>query len=199
MTIGNISAITQKSIKRMLAYSSIAHAGYALIGIIAQLNGEPNALSGVLYYLYAYTLMNMGAFAILCYLSRENRPFNEYEQISGLWQRKPYTAICLAIFMFSLAGIPPTIGFFAKYRIFLSAVEAQLYLLAVIGIINSVISAYYYLKVLVYAFMHNEQHSFEPYKPISVISIVILSIGTLLFGLFPLYSIQLAIKAANTF
>ena len=199
MTIGNISAITQKSIKRMLAYSSIAHAGYALIGIIAQLNGEPNALSGVLYYLYAYTLMNMGAFAILCYLGRENRSFNDYQQISGLWQRKPYTAICLAIFMFSLAGIPPTIGFFAKYRIFLSAVEAQLYLLAVIGIINSVISAYYYLKVLVYAFMHKEQHTFEPYKPISVMSIVILSIGTLLFGLFPLYSIQLAIKAAGTF
>ena len=199
MTIGNISAITQRSIKRMLAYSSIAHAGYALIGIIAQLNGEPNALSGVLYYLYAYTLMNMGAFAILCYLSRENRSFNDYEQISGLWQRKPYTAICLAIFMFSLAGIPPTIGFFAKYRIFLSAVEAQLYLLVVIGIINSVISAYYYLRVLVYAFMHKEQHTFEPYKPISVMSIVILSIGTLLLGLFPLYSIELAIKAANTF
>lgn len=199
MTVGNISAITQRSIKRMLAYSSIAHAGYALIGIIAQLNGEPNALSGVLYYLYAYTLMNMGAFAILCYLSRENRSFNDYEQISGLWQRKPYTAICLAIFMFSLAGIPPTIGFFAKYRIFLSAVEAQLYLLAVIGIINSVISAYYYLRVLVYAFMHKEQFTFEPYKPISVMSIVILSIGTLLFGLFPLYSIELAIKAANTF
>ncbi len=199
MTIGNISAITQRSIKRMLAYSSIAHAGYALIGIIAQLNGESNALSGVLYYLYAYTLMNMGAFAILCYLSRENRSFNDYEQISGLWERKPYTAICLAIFMFSLAGIPPTIGFFAKYRIFLSAVEAQLYLLAVIGIINSVISAYYYLKVLVYAFMHKEQQTFEPYKPISVMTIVILSIGTLLFGLFPLYSIELAIKAANTF
>lgn len=199
MTIGNISAITQKSIKRMLAYSSIAHAGYALIGIIAQLNGETSALSGVLYYLYAYTLMNMGAFAILCYLGRENRSFNDYEHISGLWQRKPYTAICLAIFMFSLAGIPPTIGFFAKYRIFLSAVEAQLYLLAIIGIINSVISAYYYLKVLVYAFMHKEQHTFEPYKPISVMSIVILSIGTLLFGLFPLYSIELAIKAASTF
>ena len=198
MTIGNISAITQKSIKRMLAYSSIAHAGYALIGILAKLNGEPNALSGVLYYLYAYTLMNMGAFAVLCYLSRENRSFNDYEQISGLWQRKPYTSICLAIFMFSLAGIPPTIGFFAKYRIFLSAVEAQLYLLVVIGIINSVISAYYYLKVLVYAFMHKEQQNFEPYKPLSVISIIILSIGTLLFGLFPLYSIELAIKAANS-
>ena len=198
MTIGNISAITQKSIKRMLAYSSIAHAGYALIGIIARINGEANALSGVLYYLYAYTIMNMGAFAIICYLSRENKEANDFDSISGLWARKPYAAICLAIFMFSLAGIPPTIGFFAKYRVFLSAVEAQLYALAIIGIINSVISAYYYLKVLVYAFMHGEKYSFEPYKPISMITIVILSIGALFFGLFPLYSIELAVRAANS-
>ena len=198
MTVGNISAITQRSIKRMLAYSSIAHAGYALIGIIAKINGEETAISGVLYYLYAYTIMNMGAFAIICYLSRENKEANDYENISGLWRRKPYTAICLAIFMFSLAGIPPTIGFFAKYRVFLSAVEAQLYALAVIGIINSVLSAYYYLKVLVYAFMHSEKYSFEPYKPISMIAIIVLSIGALLFGLFPLYSIDLAIKAANS-
>jgi len=198
MTIGNISAITQKSIKRMLAYSSIAHAGYALIGIIAKINGEEGAISTVLYYLYAYTIMNMGAFAIICYLSRENKEANEFESISGLWSRKPYTAICLAIFMFSLAGIPPTIGFFAKYRIFLSAVEAQLYALAVIGIINSVISAYYYLKVLVFAFMHSEKYSFEPYKPISMIAIVVLSLGALLFGLFPLYSIELAVRAANS-
>ena len=198
MTIGNISAITQRSIKRMLAYSSIAHAGYALIGIIAKLNGETTALSTVLYYLYAYTIMNMGAFAIICCLSKKNKEANDYDNISGLWIRKPYTAICLAIFMFSLAGIPPTIGFFAKYRIFLSAVEAELYALAVIGIINSVISAYYYLKVLVYAFMHSEKYSFEPYRPVSMISILILSLGTLLFGLFPLYSIDLAIKATNS-
>lgn len=198
MTVGNITAITQKSIKRMLAYSSIAHAGYALIGILAKISGEETALSGVLYYLYAYSVMNIGAFAILCYLSRENREFNDFEQISGLWRSKPVMAIALAVFMFSLAGIPPTIGFFAKYRVFLSSIEANQTLIAVIGIINSVISAYYYLKVLVYAFMKDEKFSFIPIKPISVAVIILLAIGTLLFGVFPMYSFDLATKAAES-
>lgn len=111
MTIGNVSAIVQGSIKRMLAYSSIAHTGYVLIGIIAQMKGQSNALSEVLYYICAYTVMNMGAFAIICCLIREGKERNDYDGISGLWIKKPYTAICLGIFMFSLAGIPPTVGF----------------------------------------------------------------------------------------
>lgn len=199
MTIGNISAIVQKSIKRMLAYSSIAHAGYLIVGIVAKINGEANALSDVLYYIYAYAIMNMGAFAIICCLNKKDRGANDYDTISGLWKRKPYIAVCLAILMFSLAGIPPTIGFFAKYRVFLSAAEAQLYLLVLIGVINSVVSAYYYLKVLVYAFMHDEKYSFEPAGSISMLSIGILSLAALLFGLFPIYSVDLAIKAASSF
>ena len=198
MTVGNVVAITQKSIKRMLAYSSIAHAGYALIGILARISGEETAISGVLYYLYAYTIMNLGAFGILCYLSRENKDFNDFEHISGLWKSKPIMALSLAVFMFSLAGIPPTIGFFAKYRVFLSSIEAGQYLIAIIGIINSVISAYYYLKVLVYAFMKEEKFSFVSIKPLSIAIILILVIGTLFLGIFPLYSIDLANKAAES-
>jgi len=198
MTIGNVSAIVQKSIKRMLAYSSIAHAGYLIVGIVAKINGEANALSEVLYYIYAYTIMNLGAFAIICCLNRKDKGTNDYDAISGLWKRKPYIAVCLAVLMFSLAGIPPTIGFFAKYRIFLSAAEVQLYSLVLIGVINSVVSAYYYLKVLVYAFMHDEKYSFEPANPVSMISIGVLSLAALLFGLFPVYSVEMAIKAASS-
>ena len=198
MTIGNVSAIVQKSIKRMLAYSSIAHAGYLIVGIVARINGEANALSDVLYYIYAYTIMNMGAFAIICCLSRKGRETTDYSAISGLWKRYLQSSGCLAVLMFSLAGIPPTIGFFAKYRVFLAAAEVQLYFLVLVGVINSVVSAYYYLKVLVYAFMHDEQYSFEPASPVSLISIGVLSLAALLFGLFPLYSVEMAIKAAGS-
>ncbi|GBD39196.1 NADH-quinone oxidoreductase subunit N [bacterium HR37] len=199
MTIGNLAAIVQRSIKRMLAYSSISHAGYALVGIVASYGEKELGLSSVLYYLFAYTFMNLGAFGTLAYLSLKDRECEMLEDISGLWQRKPLVAIALGIFMFSLAGIPPTIGFFAKYRVFLSAIRAEFYWLAIIGILNSVLSAYYYLRVLVYAYMREEQMEFPAPQPLSAFAIAILSLGALILGIFPLYSWELAIKAAGSF
>jgi len=199
MTVGNLAAIAQKSIKRMLAYSSIAHAGYALIGVVAALRGEEIGLSSVLYYLFAYAFMNLGAFGILAYLSRNGKECENYEDISGLWSKKPLIAVALGIFMLSLAGVPPTIGFFAKYRVFLSAIKADLYWLAIIGILNSVISAYYYFSVLVYAYMREEDIQFPSIKPISAFAITILTIATLILGIFPFYSWDLALKAAVSF
>lgn len=199
MTIGNLAAIVQTSIKRMLAYSSIAHAGYALVGVVASYGGKELGLSSVLYYLFAYMVMNLGAFGVLAYLSKDGKECETFDDISGLWQKKPLTAIALGIFMFSLAGIPPTIGFFAKYRVFLSAVNAEFYWLAVIGILNSVISAYYYLRVLVYAYMREESVVFPSFKLSSAIALVILTIGTLILGILPLYSWDLALKATGSF
>jgi NADH-quinone oxidoreductase subunit N len=199
MTIGNLAAIVQTSIKRMLAYSSIAHAGYALVGVVASYGGKELGLSSVMYYLFAYMVMNLGAFGVLAYLSKDGKECETFDDISGLWQRKPLMAIALGIFMFSLAGIPPTIGFFAKYRVFLSAVKAEFYWLAIIGILNSVISAYYYLRVLVYAYMKEESVVFPLFKPVSAVALAILTIGTLLLGILPLYSWDLAIKAADSF
>jgi NADH-quinone oxidoreductase subunit N len=199
MTIGNLAAIVQKSIKRMLAYSSIAHAGYALVGVVSSYGGKELGLSSVMYYLFAYMVMNLGAFGVLAYLSKDGKECEAFDDISGLWQRKPLTAIALGIFMFSLAGIPPTIGFFAKYRVFLSAVKAEFYWLAIIGILNSVISAYYYLRVLVYAYMREESVVFPSFKLSSAIALVILTIGTLLLGILPLYSWDLALKATGSF
>lgn len=197
MTIGNLAAIAQNSIKRMLAYSSIAHAGYALVGVVANLGAKSTGLGSVLYYLFAYSFMNLGAFGVLAYLSKDGKECETFEDISGIWQKKPLIAIALGIFMFSLAGVPPTIGFFAKYRVFLSAIKANFYWLAIIGILNSVISAYYYLRVLVYAYMREEKIEFPSLKPFSALAITILSIVTLLLGLFPLQSWNLALKAAG--
>ncbi|MBI4228529.1 MAG: NADH-quinone oxidoreductase subunit N [Deltaproteobacteria bacterium] len=197
ITIGNLAAIAQRSIKRMLAYSSIAHAGYALIGVVANLGGTGTGLGSVLYYLFAYSFMNLGAFGVLAYLSKDGKECETFEDISGLWQRKPLIAIAFGIFMFSLAGVPPTIGFFAKYRVFLSAIKAEFYWLAIIGILNSVISAYYYLRVLVYAYMRDEKIEFPSLKPFSALAITILTIVTLLLGVFPFQSWNLALKAAG--
>jgi NADH-quinone oxidoreductase subunit N len=197
MTIGNLAAIAQNSIKRMLAYSSIAHAGYALIGVVANLGGKSTGLGSVLYYLFAYSFMNLGAFGVLAYLSKDGKECETFEDISGLWQRKPLIAIAFGIFMFSLAGVPPTIGFFAKYRVFLSAIKADFYWLAIIGILNSVISAYYYLRVLVYAYMKEEKIEFPSLQPFSALALTILTIVTLLLGVFPFQSWNLALKAAG--
>ncbi len=196
--VGNVAAIVQSSVKRMLAYSSIAHAGYALIGVVAAYGGQVLAVSSVIYYLFAYTFMNLGAFGVLTYLSRDGKECETFDDLSGLWSKRPFVALALGIFMFSLAGIPPTIGFFAKYRVFLSAVQAEFYWLAVIGIVGSVISAYYYLRVLVYAFMRPETSPFPTFKAASSIALIVLSVATVALGIFPFDSWDLALKAAGT-
>jgi NADH-quinone oxidoreductase subunit N len=198
MIVGNVAAVAQSSIKRMLAYSSIAHAGYALVGVVAAYGGQELAVGSVIYYLFAYAFMNLGAFGVLAYLSRDGKDCETFEDISGLWGRRPFVALALGIFMFSLAGIPPTIGFFAKYRVFLSAVHAGFYWLAVIGILSSVVSAYYYLRVLVYAYMKEETGAFPSFKLASSVALVILSVGTLVLGVFPFDSWDLAVKAAGS-
>ncbi len=198
MIVGNIAAIAQKSIKRMLAYSSIAHAGYALVGVVAAYGGDKLAVSSVIYYLFAYMFMNLGAFGVLAYLSRDGKECETFDDILGLWRKRPYLALALGVFMFSLAGIPPTLGFFAKYRLFLSAVQADFYWLAVIGILSSVVSAYYYLRVLVYAYMKEETTTFPSFKFASSVVLIVLCIGTLVLGVFPFGSWNLALEAAGS-
>ncbi|MGQ0794320.1 MAG: NADH-quinone oxidoreductase subunit N [Deltaproteobacteria bacterium] len=201
MTVGNLAAITQSSIKRMLAYSSIAHAGYILVGVVAGYRGGELGLSGAMYYLFAYTFMNLGAFGVLAYLSRQGKECESYEDIAGLWRRKPLLAVALGIFMFSLAGIPPAIGFFAKYRVFLGAVKAEFYWLAVIGILNSVVSAYYYLRVLVYAYMKEERAGYQSpsFQLSSALAIAVLAVCVVMLGVIPLSTWQLAQEATGSF
>jgi NADH-quinone oxidoreductase subunit N len=146
MLFGSIVAISQNNVKRMLAYSSIAHAGYMLIGLAA---GNYEGIAGIIFYLAAYTFMNLGAFGVVSIIEGKNETNLTFDSYSGLASRQPLLAALLSLFMFSLAGIPPFAGFFGKYYVFIAAIKAHLTWLAIIGVISSAISVYFYLRIVV--------------------------------------------------
>ena len=185
MTWGNLAALKQGNLKRMLAYSSIAHAGYILVGVAAGDEG----VGGVLFYLLAYALMNIGAFAVLIALERdESDPAGiTLDRVAGLFRRKPWLAGAMTIFMLSLAGIPPMVGFLGKLYVFGAAVRADLTWLAVAGMINSVISAYYYLRVVAHMAMSEPAEEIETVRCIGLqVGIALTAVGTVLVGLLPM-------------
>lgn len=160
MTVGNVTALVQENVKRMLAYSSIAHAGYILVGIIVACTSlSPDAGSATLFYLLGYSVMNIGALAVVNIFEKENRGNLSVEDYAGLGFKYPFLGCALAVFIFSLAGIPPLVGFIGKFYIFAAAVKEGYIWLAVFGMINSLLSAYYYLRVLVYLYMKEPTHS----------------------------------------
>jgi NADH-quinone oxidoreductase subunit N len=144
MTVGNVAALTQTNLKRMLAYSSIAHAGYLLIGVVVN---TPRGTSAMLIYLMTYSFMQLGAFAVIIMLRRKDVVGDDLKDLSGLSFRQPFAAFAMLLFMLSLGGIPPTAGFMGKLWLFGAAIDAHYYWLAVIGVLNSAISLYYYLRV----------------------------------------------------
>jgi len=156
MLIGSITAIAQSNIKRMLAYSSIAHAGYMLIGIAA---GNKIGMSGVIFYLTVYSFMNVAAFILVSLLENDSEKRVSLNDYAGLSNSHPYYAALMSIVMFALSGLPPFGGFFGKYYVFLSAVRADLTYLAVIGVLSSVISAYFYLRVVVYMYFRKGEET----------------------------------------
>jgi NADH-quinone oxidoreductase subunit N len=146
MTLGSFAAIGQRNIKRLMAYSSIGHMGYALVGLAA---GNQTGVSGVMLYMVIYMVMTLGSFAIIMSMRRKDGTVvEEVNDLAGLSTTNPFMATVLTILMFSLAGIPPLAGFFAKYFVFVAAIEAKLYALAIIGVLASVVGAYYYLRVI---------------------------------------------------
>ena len=145
MFLGAIAAIAQQSIKRLLAYSSIGHVGYILIGLAS---ANAAGIKGVIIYMLIYVVMNIAIFSIILSLKNNNSYIEKISQLSGLSKSKPIISLSIAIIMLSLAGIPPFAGFFGKFYIFIAAVEADLIFLAVLGVISSVISAYYYLRII---------------------------------------------------
>jgi NADH-quinone oxidoreductase subunit N len=183
LTIGNLAAVTQSNIKRMLAYSSISHAGYILLGIAA---GNETGLRGALLYTLVYTLMNLGAFLVLVALRRQNLPGETLEDFAGLMRRSPVYAVLMLVFLLSLAGIPPTAGFVAKAYLFLALVEAHQYVLAVIGTVYVAVSLYYYFRI-VRAMFAGEA---KPEAPLAIswgigVSTVFTALATLGLGLWP--------------
>jgi NADH-quinone oxidoreductase subunit N len=150
MIVGNLMAVIQDNVKRLLAYSSIGHAGYILVGVVA---GTVEGYSAVVFYLIAYTFMNLGAFAVVVALSQHGHDCERVESFSGLARTRPALAALMTLFMVALAGIPPTVGFFAKFTIFMAAVRAGQVPLAIIGVLMSVVSVYYYLRIPVLMYM----------------------------------------------
>jgi NADH-quinone oxidoreductase subunit N len=191
MTVGNVTALLQRNIKRMLAYSSIAHAGYLLVGMVA--GGELGG-SAVLFYLVAYALMTLGAFAVVIALGRRGQANENLEDYAGVGFRSPFLGMAMAIFMLSLAGIPPLGGFVGKFYIFSAALKSGYVGLTVIGVLNSLISVYYYVGVLVRMYMSEGgvevlQPSSRPYLFATLLLTVV---GTVALGLFPSSVFELA-------
>lgn len=184
MTIGNFIALTQKDLKRMLAYSSISHAGYVMVGLVAW---NQIGLSAILFYMLVYTFMNMGAFAVLVLIGKRGEDNLTLDGVAGLGYKKPVLGIVLSIFLFSLMGLPPTAGFTAKFYIFAGAIEAGYIWLAVLGVLNSAVSLYYYLRVMVQMYFKDPEEDFTWVAintPVTI-SIVISVVGVLYLGIFP--------------
>jgi NADH-quinone oxidoreductase subunit N len=183
MTVGNFAAITQTNIKRMLAYSSIAHAGYLLMGVVA---GTQLGISAMLIYLFVYMLAQMGAFGIVVLMRRKDTVGDDIQDLNGLYFRSPAAAIAMLLFMLSLGGIPPTAGFMGKFWLFSAAIESGHVWLAVIGVLNSAVALYYYLRVVVFMWLKNEPTGSEPrMQPALALTLAVALAGTIVLGLFP--------------
>ena len=190
MFVGNLGAIMQTNIKRLLAYSSISHAGYILIAIIAK---GSLATSALLFYMLAYTFMTFGAFSIVILLGRNGKENLELEDYSGLGFQAPLLGAAMSIFLLSLGGLPPLAGFVGKFYIFQAALNEGYVLLVVMAVLNSAISLYYYLKVIVFMYMKEPKGEFQiSLTPITLLVIIIGVIGTIQMGLFPGPVISLA-------
>lgn len=183
MTIGNIAAITQSNVKRMLAYSSISHAGYILIGFIA---GNDTGLTAVPLYLFIYTFTNLGAWAVIVALRRKDVIGEQIDDMAGLFFRHPAGAVLMLIFLLSLAGIPPTAGFIGKYYLFAAAIQTGHNTLAVIAVLNAAISIYFYFRIVVSMFMREAtEKTGLVYAPGLTMTLAIATVFTLLIGVYP--------------
>ena len=195
MTLGSFAAIGQRSIKRLMAYSSIGNVGYALIGLAA---GTEEGIRGVVVYMIIYLAMTLGAFAIILSLRRRNEMFETIEDLSGLSRTHPWIAFCLAMMMFSLAGIPPLAGFFGKFYVFAAAIQANLVALAVIGVVTSVVGAYYYIRVVKIMYFDEAKAPYEAMAPGLRIVLALSSVVVILFWLLPAPLVGAAGAAAKS-
>jgi NADH-quinone oxidoreductase subunit N len=192
MTVGNVVAIAQNNVKRMLAYSSIAHAGYALVGFIAA-GAAPDAeqsraaIAAVIFYLLTYAVMNLGAFAVVQLIARTGDRRTEVEDYNGIGFQSPWLAFALSLFLLSLLGMPLTAGFMGKVMVFRAALDQHYYTLVVIGVLNTAVSAYYYLRLIIVMFFRERTTAWSaPPVPASIgLALVITILGVFYLGLFP--------------
>ncbi len=194
MTLGNVVALWQQNVKRMLAYSSIAHAGYAMIGLAAF---NPLGIASSLFHILTHALMKAGAFGVVAFTAFKGLGEN-VDDFNGLWKRAPILALAMTIFMFSLAGFPPLGGFWSKYWLFTSAIGANLWLLALAGVINSVISVFYYARVIRAIYVEEPLKAIRIKQPIELtLAVVICLIGVIVIGIYPQPFIDALLNAVN--
>ena len=201
MTLGNLVALTQDNVKRMLGYSSIAHTGYMLVGLAAFAAGQLQGLSGLLFYLAAYAFMNLGAFAVIAALQKRAGVTSSLDTFAGLARREPLLTALMTLFLLSLIGIPPTAGFFAKYEVIVAAVQAggALTWLAVLLVLNAAVAAFYYLRIVVYMFMRDpasdapaQDHGALMWGGLAAATVL-----TIVLGLFPTPLLEIVAEAAQ--
>ena len=197
MTIGNFAALLQSNVKRLLAYSSIAHAGYVLVAVAAR---SEVGTAAAMFYLGAYAFMNIGAFAVVSHLSGKGERYQTLDDFAGLGRKQPLVAAMLSIFLLSLIGVPLTGGFFGKFYIFKAALESHLYWLTVLGLLNSAVAAFYYLRILVMMYMHEPGEAAieaEPLSPGLSLALILPALGTLFLGIFPTWVLNFAGQSSN--
>ena len=197
MVFAAFAAIAQKNIKRLMAYSSIGHVGYALIGLAC---GTPQGVSSLVIYLSIYLIMNIGVFSFILSMKNKGEYYENISDLSGLYKTHPYYSVVITILMFSLAGIPPLAGFFGKFYIFIAAIESNLLLLAIVGILASVIGAFYYLRIIKVIYFDESKNSFDGFSHRSLGLLTHPSaILILIFCLYPLPLIKISNYAASSF
>jgi len=183
MILGAVAAIGQNNIKRLMAYSSIGHMGYALAGLAT---GSDTGVQSTIIYLTIYLVMNLGAFGCIFMLKRENNFYENINDLSGLSKNHPLLALSFLIILFSLAGIPPLAGFFAKFYIFMAVIESEMYMLAIIGLITTVVSAFYYLRIIKIIYFDKPKKPFDENYDLGLkISLVLSSVLTLVYFIYP--------------
>jgi len=195
MTIGNFAALTQSNVKRMLGYSSIANAGYVLVALTARSN---TGAAAAMFYLAAYALMNIGAFALVGHLSGKGERYQNIEDFAGLGQKQPVVAALFSVFLLSLIGVPLTGGFFGKFYIFKAALDSHLYWLTVLGLLNSAVAAYYYLRVLVMMYFREPAEAASGAEAPSFslsLALALSAAGTLFLGIMPGWVLDFAGKS----
>jgi len=195
MALGSFAAIGQHNIKRLMAYSSIGHMGYALVGLAA---GTVEGVQGVIIYLAIYLAMTLGTFACILAMRRKGRMVEDIDQLAGLSRTSPLMAFMLAMLLFSLAGIPPLAGFFAKFYVFLAAIHAGLYALAVTGVLLSVVGAYYYIRIIKLIYFDAPAARFEPMQGALVAVLGVNGLFVLFFFLYPAPLVNIAGAAAKS-
>jgi NADH-quinone oxidoreductase subunit N len=196
MILGTVVGVAQSSVKRMLAYSSIAHAGYLLLGLVA---ANAAGKAAILFYLVAYAVTNLGAFGVLAALSSNDRPHDDVRDFAGLWRERPGLAGLLTVFLLSLGGFPPTVGFIAKWYIFAAAVQEGLIALAILGVLTSVVSVFFYLRIVVMMYMTEERAPAHrpPTSSLAVAGMVLALVAVFYLGVLPGQLLTLAAESVK--